>query len=448
MIRKFSMALGAMLMLSPLSAIAAPKSDSGDTYRLLNLFGDAFDRTRRDYVDEVTDQQLIENAVNGMLSQLDPHSGYLNDKAYKEMQVQTKGEFGGLGIEVTMENGWVKVVTPIDDTPASRAGVKPGDFITHLDGAPVLGLSLNEAVDKMRGPANSDIRLTVRRNGKPSFDLTLTRAVVKIQSVRSHVEGDIGYIRITQFTDRTKSGLITAFHDIKEKLGAKLKGYVLDLRNNPGGLLDQAIEVSDAFLDHGEIVSTRSRRPEDIQRFSAHNGDMSDGLPVVVLINDGSASAAEIVAGALQDHHRAILVGTKSFGKGSVQTIIPLQGYGAMRLTTARYYTPSGRSIQAIGIQPDIIIEQARLEPEIRNDHRRAEADLRHALTNNTVHKDPDQANESAGNKDDGSEDEGDEEKPGAGEPPIKLGEEGDYQLSRAVDLLRSLSSYKIQVMN
>ncbi|MBF0095311.1 MAG: S41 family peptidase [Alphaproteobacteria bacterium] len=450
MIRKVSLALGAMLVVSSLStsqpARAAQQGD-GDTYRLLNLFGDAFDRARRDYVDEVTDQQLIENAVNGMLSQLDPHSGYLNAKNYKEMQVQTRGEFGGLGIEVTMENGWVKVVSPIDDTPASRAGIKPGDFITHLDGAPVLGLSLNEAVDKMRGPANSDIRLTIRRGGKNPFDISLTRAVVKIQSVRSRTEGDLGYIRITQFTDRTKSGLVTAIHDIKERTGDKLKGYVLDLRNNPGGLLDQAIEVSDAFLDHGEIVSTRSRRAEDIQRYSARTGDLADGLPVVVLINDGSASAAEIVAGALQDHHRAVLIGTKSFGKGSVQTIIPLQGYGAMRLTTARYYTPSGRSIQAIGIQPDILVEQARLEPAAGNGHKRAEADLRHALSNNTVRKDPAQENNGTANKDDGTGDE-DDEKTSSGEPQVKLGEPGDYQLSQAFDLLRGLSLRRVQAVN
>ncbi|MEO5374056.1 MAG: S41 family peptidase [Alphaproteobacteria bacterium] len=452
MIRKVILALGLTLALAPLPVSAGQQNDS-DTYRLLNLFGDAFDRARRDYVDEVSDQQLIENAVNGMLSALDPHSGYLNPKSYKEMQVQTKGEFGGLGIEVSMENGWVKVISPIDETPASRAGVKPGDFITHLDGQSVLGLTLNEAVDKMRGPPSSDIRLTIRREGMDSFDLTLTRAVVKIQSVKSRVEGEIGYIRITQFTDRTESGLQSAIREIRDQLGPKLKGYVLDLRNNPGGLLDQAISVADTFLNHGEIVSTRSRRAEDIQRFNSHRGDMADGLPIVVLINDGSASAAEIVAGALQDHHRAILVGTKSFGKGSVQTIIPLQGYGAMRLTTARYYTPSGRSIQAVGIEPDILVEQARLET-IAGTNRRSEAELRHALRNDTVKSDPSQKPADSPSHPPSSpqaptpKEKPEGKKTGPEANDIKIGSPEDYQLARAFDLLRGLSLYRAQAVN
>ena len=330
----------------------------------------------------MTDQQLVENAINGMLSALDPHSSYLNAKSFDDMQVQTRGEFGGLGIEVTMENGLVKVVSPIDDTPAARAGIQPGDFIIELDGQPVMGLSLSEAVDKMRGPVDSDIKLTIQRGDKEPFDVTLTRAVVKIQSVRSHLEGtDIAYLRITSFSEQTDTGLEAQFKKLKDQAGGKLAGIVLDLRNNPGGLLDQAVAVSDAFLDKGEIVSTRGRHAEDAQRYNARPGDIADGLPMVVLINGGSASASEIVAGALQDHHRAIMLGTKSFGKGSVQTIIPVPGHGAIRLTTARYFTPSGRSIQALGIEPDILAEQAKVEV-IAPQRRIGEADLRGALQN------------------------------------------------------------------
>ncbi|MFN3076969.1 MAG: S41 family peptidase [Alphaproteobacteria bacterium] len=466
MIRKTVLALGASLWLVPVSGFAAQQSDT-DTYRLLNLFGDVFERARRDYVDEVSDETLIENAVNGMLSSLDPHSGYLNPKSYKEMQVQTEGEFGGLGIEVTLENGWVKVVSPIDDTPASRAGIRPGDFITHIDGQAVLGLTLNEAVEKMRGPANSDIRLTVRRESKSPFELTLTRAVVKIQSVRSRIEKGVGYIRITQFNQRTESGLNNALKEIKAQEGDKLQGVVLDLRNNPGGLLDQAIAVANAFLDHGEIVSTRSRRPEDIQRYNARKGDQIRNLPIVVLINDGSASAAEIVAGALQDHHRAILVGTRSFGKGSVQTIIPLPSRGAMRLTTARYYTPSGRSIQGVGIEPDIVIEQAKLEVIPGSSHPRSEAELRHALSNPTTGA-TDAAREAREKERERAREAREKElkekelkekelkekdgKDGKDKPSVmdsleggpKLGSADDYQLARAFDILRSLSLYRL----
>src|SRR5580658_1975687 len=341
----------------------APKQANADTYRQLDLFGEVFERVRADYVEEVTDEQLIEAAINGMLSALDPHSSYMNAKNFRDMQVQVRGEFGGLGIEVTMENGLVKVVSPIDDTPAARGGLKPGDFITHIDGEPVAGLSLNEAVERMRGPVNSDIKLTIRREARDPFDVKLTRAVVKIQSVKWHLEGaDVGYIRITSFNEQTDSGLQSAMKDLRSKAADRLTGIILDLRNNPGGLLDQAIAVSDDFLEQGEIVSTRGRHAEDGARYNARPGDITNGLPMVVLINGGSASASEIVAGALQDHHRAVLLGTRSFGKGSVQTIIQLPGHGAMRLTTARYYTPSGRSIQAKGIEPDIVVEPAKIQ--------------------------------------------------------------------------------------
>src|SRR6266699_3267296 len=342
---------------------AAPPANSADTYKQLNLFGEVFERVRAEYVDEVSDDTLVESAINGMLTSLDPHSNYLNTKNFNDMKVQTRGEFGGLGIEVSMENGLVKVVSPIDDTPAAHAGLKPGDLITHLDGTPVQGLTLPEAVDRMRGPINSDINLTIRREGREPFDVKLTRANIKIQSVRSHIESkNIGYIRITSFNEQTDVGLANALKSLKQQADNKLIGVILDLRNNPGGLLDQAVAVSDAFLDRGEIVSTRGRRAEEAQRYNARAGDIVSGLPVAVLINGGSASASEIVAGALQDHHRAVLIGTKSFGKGSVQTIIPLAGHGAMRLTTARYYTPSGRSIQAKGIDPDIVVEAAKIE--------------------------------------------------------------------------------------
>jgi carboxyl-terminal processing protease len=341
---------------------SAARAAASDTYRELNLFGDVFERVRADYVEKPDDSKLVESAINGMLSGLDPHSSYMDPKSFRDMQVQTRGEFGGLGIEVTMEDGLVKVVAPIDDTPAAKAGVMANDIITQLDDEAVQGLTLNQAVDKMRGPVNSKIKLTIMRKGadKP-IDVTIVRDVIRVKSVRSHAEGsDVGYIRITQFNEQTTDGLKDAINDLNSQLGAdKIKGYVVDLRNNPGGLLDQAISVSDTFLDKGEIVSTRGRNPEETQRFNARPGDMTKGKPVIVLINGGSASASEIVAGALQDHKRATLIGTRSFGKGSVQTIIPLgAGNGALRLTTARYYTPAGRSIQAKGIVPDIEVMQ------------------------------------------------------------------------------------------
>jgi carboxyl-terminal processing protease len=357
-------------------------TDNAETYRLLSLFGDVFERVRAEYVEPVSDRELIENAINGMLTGLDPHSNYMNAKAFRDMQVQTRGEFGGLGIEVTQESGFIKVISPIDDTPASRAGVKAGDLILALDGQTVQGLSLNDAVDKMRGQPNSTIRLTIKREGvdKP-IDLSMQREVIHIQVVRSRLEGDVGYIRLTQFNEQTDSGLRKAIQTLHQQAGDKLKGFVIDLRNNPGGLLDQAVAVSDDFLDQGEVVSTRARHTDDSQRWDAKSGgDITHGLPVVVLINGGSASASEIVAGALQDHHRAVLLGTRSFGKGSVQTVIPLPGNGAMRLTTARYYTPSGRSIQGLGITPDVPVDESRTDQPHFGPER--EADLNHVLRN------------------------------------------------------------------
>lgn len=341
---------------------ATAKAAVADTYRQLNLFGDVFERVRADYVEKPDDSKLIETAINGMLAGLDPHSSYMDAKSFRDMQVQTRGEFGGLGIEVTMEDGLIKVVAPIDETPASKAGVLANDIITKLDDDQVQGLTLNQAVEKMRGPTNTKIKLTIVRKGtdKP-IELTLTRDVIRVRAVRSSVEGDdVGYIRMTQFNEQTTEGLKKAITDITAKVSNdKLKGYILDLRNNPGGLLDQAISVSDAFLQKGEIVSTRGRNAEETQRFNARAGDLTNGKPVIVLINGGSASASEIVAGALQDHKRVTVIGTRSFGKGSVQTIIPLgSGNGALRLTTARYFTPSGRSIQAKGITPDIEVLQ------------------------------------------------------------------------------------------
>jgi carboxyl-terminal processing protease len=421
----------------------AGKSDQensySETYRQLNLFGDVFERVRSQYVEPVDDKTLVESAINGMLTSLDPHSGYLNEDSFTEMQVNTKGEFGGLGIEVTMENGFVKVVSPIDDTPAFRAGIQAGDYIVEIDGETVMGLSLADAVDKMRGKVGSPIKLVIRREGNPDpLPFELTRDIIKIQSVRYHTEGNAGYIRITTFNQNTQPGLDKAVAEIKKKLGTNLIGYVLDMRNNPGGLLDQAISVSDTFLDRGEIVSTRGRHENDTKRDNATPGDAADGLPIVVLINGGSASGSEIVAGALQDHKRAILLGTKSFGKGSVQTVIPLPGHGAMRLTTARYYTPSGRSIQAKGIEPDIMVEPAKIEALKMTGI--SEADLRGALEN--PDKEKDKAKEEAAKTD--KEKVKEETPPKTGAAPVE-GEEGvqDYQLMRALDLLNGLSLYK-----
>nr|WP_235962166.1 S41 family peptidase [Falsiroseomonas selenitidurans] len=367
-----------------LPGIQALAQDGGraETYRLLNLFGDVFERVRAEYVVPVNDRDVIENAINGMLQGLDPHSSYMNPRSFRDMQVQTRGEFGGLGIEVTQEGGYVKVISPIDDTPASRAGVKPGDLITHLNGQSTQGLSLQDAVEQMRGERGSTIRLTIRREGETRpVEVTLTRDVIRPQVARFRLEGnDIAYIRLSSFNEQTETALRRAMGTMRSQAGGTLRGLVLDLRNNPGGLLDQAVQVTDDFLEQGEIVSTRARRAEDAQRWNARPGDIAQGLPIVVLVNSGSASASEIVAGALQDHRRAIVMGVKSFGKGSVQTVMPIPGNGAIRLTTARYYTPSGRSIQALGIEPDIEVLASRPEPNATTRDR--EADLRRALRN------------------------------------------------------------------
>jgi carboxyl-terminal processing protease len=427
---------------APSAPPAATGNTTSETYRQLNLFGEVLERVRADYVEEVADRQLIEEAINGMLAALDPHSGFINARGLQDMEVQTRGQFGGLGIEVTMENGLVKVVSPIDETPASRAGMRPNDLITHLDGEQIQGLSLQEAVERMRGPVGSQIRLTVRR-GAETIEVTLTRARIVIQSVRSRAEGEFGYIRIASFTEQTQSGLERAITQLREQLGDRFRGVVLDLRNNPGGLLDQAISVSDAFIERGEIVSTRGRRTEDAQRWHARAGDLLTGLPLVVLINGGSASASEIVAGALQDHRRAIIMGTRSFGKGSVQTILRLGNQGALRLTTARYYTPSGRSIQAQGIDPDIVVEPARLE-RVDAPRQRREADLRGALRNDNTQPQQGQQPQPPGQQ---------PQQPGQPAPqsqdPAQTPEAQarataaeDYQLQRALDLLRGLALF------
>ncbi len=445
-------AIPCMIVSVPLVALA----EKNDTFDLLSLFGDVFERVRSDYVEEVKDTDLIESAINGMLTSLDPHSGYMNEKSFKEMQVQTKGEFGGLGIEVTMENGLVKVVSPIDDTPAAKAGVKPGDYVSHIDDDPVLGLTLSEAVEKMRGKVDSKVKLTILREDMiEPLELTLVRAVIRIKSAKARPEGgDVAYVRVTQFNEQTTDLMRDDFKRIRKDLPS-LRGIVLDLRNNPGGLLEQAISVSDAFLKQGEIVSTRERDPNKTKRYNAHAGDelVEDNVPMVVLVNNGSASASEIVAGALQDHKRAIVMGTKSFGKGSVQTVIPLEGHGAMRLTTARYYTPSGHSIQAKGIVPDIIVDQAKIEP-IKGEKMRLEADLRKRLENLDEKKKlkkkpeddkPDVSPDDAKDKKDGKSDKDkdkDKDKDGKKGGREDVDSAQDFQLQRAIDLLRAVSVY------
>jgi carboxyl-terminal processing protease len=371
----FGMALGFIAALGILPA--AQGASDLSAYRQLDLFSDAFERVRANYVRPVQDSELIDSAIQGMVSNLDPHSSYMDAKSFADMQIQTKGEFGGVGIEVTMEDGLIKVISPIDDTPAAKAGLKSGDFIAAIDGNAIQGLALNDAIDKMRGPAGSKVTLTILRQGeKKPFDVTLVRAIVQVEAVRWHREGDVGYVRLPGFNEQTASGLEKAVRELKKEIGPGIKGYVLDLRNNPGGLLDQAIQVSDDFLTQGEIVSTRGRHPDDTQRYDARAGDITDGKPVIVLVNGGTASASEIVAGALQDHKRASILGMTSFGKGSVQTIIPLaNGGGALRLTTARYFTPSGHSIQAQGIIPDIAVAQGD-ETTVPKVERPSEADL------------------------------------------------------------------------
>lgn len=406
------------------NAVAKGKAEPAEpnTYEMLNLFGEVMERTKALYVEETSDKKLIESAINGMLVSLDPHSSFLDAKSFKYMNEQTKGKFGGLGIEVTMENGVVKVVSPIDDTPAAKAGIKAGDYITDIDGESVIGQTLNEAVDKMRGKVGTKVKLTIQRAAEKPFDVKIKREEIKIQSVKSDVKNDdIAYIRISSFTEEVDANVKKAIEKARKETKNKLRGIVIDVRNNPGGLLDQAIALSDLFLDRGEIVSTRSRDEKDTIKYSANEGDIAKGLPIVVLINEGSASASEIVAGALQDHHRAILLGEKSFGKGSVQTIIPLGEYGAMRITTARYYTPSGRSIQAEGIEPDILVKPAKVEV-IERLYNVSEANLSNALKNEQ--------------KDD-NKNVADKAKQDKKEQDLK-----DYQLVRALDLVKALSLY------
>ncbi len=412
--------------------IAQEAENSASVYEQLDLFGDIFERIRGQYVEEVESSDLIEAAINGMLTSLDPHSSYLSPDDAADMRVQTRGEFGGLGIEVTQEEGFVKVVSPIDGTPADQAGVEAGDFITHVDGESVLGLNLDEAVDMMRGPVGSEIIITIVREGEVEpFDVTIVRDTIKLTAVRTRTEGDTVVLRVTTFNDQTSPGLEEGIAEQVEEAGGieNVNGFVLDMRNNPGGLLTEAIRVSDFFLDKGEIVSTRGRDPEDGDRFNATPGDLAQGKPIVVLINGGSASASEIVAGALQDHRRAIVVGTKSFGKGSVQTVMPLRGDGAMRLTTARYYTPSGRSIQALGVSPDIIVEQPRpaevTEEEEEDARSRSEADLRGSLNNDSLSEDEIQQIEADRAR---------------AEQAAELREE-DYQLAYAIDILTGLNA-------
>jgi carboxyl-terminal processing protease len=422
-------ALGTMVP-QLVATTAAQENSPRNTYEYLDLFGDIFERVRVAYVEEVDEQELIEAAIDGMLASLDPHSAYLPPQNFQDMREQTKGEFGGLGIEVTMENGFVKVVAPIDDTPAANAGLEAGDFITHINGESVLGLTLSDAVDKMRGPIGSEIVITINREGaEEPFDVSIIRDTIKIRAVRTRVEGNVGVLRITTFNEQTFDNLESGIAKIKAEIGEdKVAGYVVDLRNNPGGLLSQAIAVSDAFLETGEIVSTRGRDLEEADRVNARPGDLTDGKPIVVLINEGSASASEIVAGALQDQRRAILLGAKSFGKGSVQTVMRLGDKGAMKLTTARYYTPSGRSIQSLGIEPDILVEERKIagaEGEADRRARRSEADLRGSLTNEL------------------SDDERQllEDERARHEATALLRQE-DFQLAYALDLLAGLAIY------
>jgi carboxyl-terminal processing protease len=434
----FAIALGGAVGIGATTQIAGPllaqeTTSKTNIYQQLDLFGDIFERIRGQYVEDVNEGDLIEAAINGMLTSLDPHSSYLAPEAAEDMRVQTRGEFGGLGIEVTQEDGFVKVVTPMDDTPAAAAGIEAGDFITHVDGESVLGLTLNDAVELMRGPVGSEIVITVVREGETEpFDVTIVRDTIKMTAVRARTEGKAAVLRITTFSEQTYPNLESGLNKQIEEAGGieNLDGIVLDLRNNPGGLLNQAIAVSDAFLEKGEIVSTRGRNPEDGERYNAKPGDLALGKPIVVLINSGSASASEIVAGALKDHRRAIVIGTKSFGKGSVQTVMRLRGGGAMRLTTARYYTPSGRSIQNLGVSPDIVVEQPRRQPAVEGEEdtarrSRSEADLRGSLSNDSLTEDEIRQIE---------------EDRAKAEEAAKLREQ-DYQLAYAIDILKGLAA-------
>ena len=430
-------ALGALVSVKLAGPVLAQDAETKKTiYEQLDLFGDIFERIRSEYVEEVSSKDLIEAAIDGMLTSLDPHSSYLSADDAAKMRVQTRGEFGGLGIEVTQQEGFVKVVSPIDGTPADAAGMEAGDFITHVDGQSLLGLTLDEAVGMMRGPVGSEIVITVVREGEDEpFDVSIIRDTIKLTAVRARTEGDTVVLRITTFNDQTYPNLVDGLEKQVNEAGGmeNINGIVLDLRNNPGGLLNQAIRVSDAFLEKGEIVSTRGRYSKDSERYTAKPGDLADGKPIVVLINGGSASASEIVAGALQDHRRAIVVGTRSFGKGSVQTVMPLRGEGAMRLTTSRYYTPSGRSIQALGVSPNIIVEQPKRKSadseEEESRRNRSEADLRGALSNDSLSEDEIQQIEADRLK---------------AENAAKLRED-DYQLAYAIDILSGLSAIAIQ---
>ena len=413
-----------IFLIYPFNLKAASEEEK---YKYLDLFGQVFDRVRSSYVEEVSDQELIEKAIDGMLSGLDPHSGYMNEDVWKEMQMDTKGKFGGLGIEITMEEGFVKVIAPIEDTPAYEAGILAGDYIIQIDDTPVFGLTLNEAVELMRGEKGESIKITISRENTEPFELVIVRDFIKIRSVKSEIVDNVGYLRITSFNEQTEKGLKDAIKKIQSKNKINIIGYVLDVRSNPGGLLTQAVKVTDIFLERGEIVSTRGRDKKDIRRYRAKKSDVTNGKPLVVLIDGGSASAAEIVAGALQDHRRAIIVGTQSFGKGSVQTIMPFQvsnsdNLTGIRLTTARYYTPSGESIQGKGITPDIEIQQGEFESF---DYRRfAESDLKDSL---------DKENNDLESNDENNEKE------------LTIFEERlakDYQLQRAIDLIRGVSLY------
>ena len=404
------------LTIAPLSVYSIDKEIS--EYDYLKFLGESIEKIKSDYVENIDNKEIVESAINGILSSLDPHSSFLNAKSLNDMKIQTKGEFGGLGIEVTMENGFVKVISPIDNTPAFKAGIKAGDYITHLDKESVVGLTLDEAVGKMRGPIGSKLKVTIGRVNTEPFDLTIKRDIIKITSVRSKLEKDVGYIRITTFSEQTNKSTSDAIKKLKKE-NKDLKGFILDLRNNPGGLLEQAVAISNLFLEKGEIVSTRGRDSENPETYKAKPGDILNGLPLVVLINGGSASASEIVAGALQDHKRAIILGTQSFGKGSVQTIIPVNPFGALRMTTARYFTPSGKSIQKKGISPDIIVEEAKIEKVEKRDGGR-ESDLKGALDN------PNQESDKKNNDNKNEE--------------VSI---NDFQLSRALDLVRGISLYK-----
>ncbi|MBH71120.1 MAG: peptidase S41 [Pelagibacteraceae bacterium] len=404
------------LTIAPLSVYSIDKEIS--EYDYLKFLGESIEKIKSDYVENIDNKEIVESAINGILSSLDPHSSFLNAKSLNDMKIQTKGEFGGLGIEVTMENGFVKVISPIDNTPAFKAGIKAGDYITHLDKESVVGLTLDEAVGKMRGPIGSKLKVTIGRVNTEPFDLTIKRDIIKITSVRSKLEKDVGYIRITTFSEQTNKSTSDAIKKLKKE-NKDLKGFILDLRNNPGGLLEQAVAISNLFLEKGEIVSTRGRDSENPETYKAKPGDILKGLPLVVLINGGSASASEIVAGALQDHKRAIILGTQSFGKGSVQTIIPVNPFGALRMTTARYFTPSGKSIQKKGISPDIIVEEAKIEKVEKRDGGR-ESDLKGALDN------PNQESDKKNNDNKNEE--------------VSI---NDFQLSRALDLVRGISLYK-----